>query len=76
MNPAEPTDAPAAEWGEYVFTDKERAFFTKQLDELTRMTLAINNAPSLICAQQGLSGAWQLKQDGSGLLKAPPAQEQ
>lgn len=55
---------------EYLFTDRERAFFMRQLGELSTMTAAVTNATNLICTQQGFEGRWQLKPDGSGLTKS------
>jgi len=61
----------AAPVTEYPFTDVERAFFKEGLDDLNFRTQALNRTSALICAQQGLTGRWQLKPDASGLVKAP-----
>jgi hypothetical protein len=60
-------DSPAAQ--EYSFTDKERAFFGAQLEELNRRVLAVNTAAALVVAQNGLAGQWIVKPDGSGLMQ-------
>jgi hypothetical protein len=54
---------------EHNFTPAERAFFGSQLDQINRMFAAMNNAANLVMAQNGLEGEWQLKPDGSGLVR-------
>jgi hypothetical protein len=56
---------------EYTFTEKERAFFAAQIEELNRRVLAVNTAAGLVAAQNGLEGQWMVKPDGSGLMKDP-----
>jgi hypothetical protein len=53
----------------YEFTDKEKVFFQDQISKINAMLASMQNAANLIVAQQGLEGNWQIKPDGSGLIK-------
>jgi hypothetical protein len=53
----------------YDFSDKEKAFFQEQLTRINAQMTAMQTAANLIIAQQGLEGQWQIKQDGTGLIK-------
>lgn len=54
---------------EYLFTDRERLFFEQPIKDLNIVTFRLQQATGLICTQQGLEGSWQIKPDGSGLIK-------
>jgi len=59
----------APEAKEYTFTEEERLFFQKGLDDINKLTMQLNSCTSLLCTQQRLQGRWQIKQDGSGLTQ-------
>lgn len=52
---------------DYQFSEGEREFFGKLAQQINAQMLALNNAISLVCTQQKLSGTYRLKSDGSGL---------
>jgi hypothetical protein len=56
----------AADLG-YPFSDREKAFFTRQLQQMNVLQSAIQAAIALVIEQQGLEGRWSLRADGSGL---------
>jgi hypothetical protein len=58
---------PSPPVSEHLFSEKERAFFAKQIQQVNAMQMAIQNAMALVIEQQSLEGQWRLKQDGSGI---------
>jgi hypothetical protein len=61
----------------YDFSEAEKKFFQDQINKINSMLAGMQNAANLIVAQQDLPGGpWQLKQDGSGLIKVNNDQPQ
>jgi outer membrane protein TolC len=54
---------------DHAFSDRERAFFAAQITQINALIAAMNNAANLVRVQNGLEGNWQVKPDGSGLVK-------
>ena len=63
----------SADGNTYTFTERERAYFEAQMREVSQMMRAVNNAAGLVCAQNGLEGAWSIKEDATGLIRRQPA---
>jgi hypothetical protein len=51
------------------FSEKEKPFFQEQIQKINTLMAAMQNAANLVIVQQGLEGQWQIKPDGSGLIK-------
>ena len=51
----------------HMFSERERAFFLRQIQQMNALQGAIQNAIALIIEQQALEGQWRLRADGSGL---------
>ena len=51
----------------HVFSDRERAFFFRQIQQMNALQGAIQNAIALVIEQQALEGQWRLRPDGSAL---------
>lgn len=62
--------APAsAEPAEYVFTPAEASVVKPAFLEFQRMQGVVSALAHLIASQQSLDGPWNIKQDGTGLVK-------
>jgi hypothetical protein len=56
------------------FSPREKAFFVRQLQQMSALQGAINTAIALVIEQQGFEGNWRLMMDGSGLERIDPPQ--
>lgn len=60
----------------HLFSQREKAFFVRQLQQMSALQGAINTAIALVIEQQGFEGNWRLLMDGSGLervdIPSPP----
>jgi hypothetical protein len=54
---------------QFDFNEAERAFFGAQVDQINRLIAMMNNAANLVVMQNDLPGQWQLRPDGTGLIK-------
>lgn len=54
---------------EYTFNEREQSFFAAQIAQINGLIAAMQNAANLVRVQNGLGGNWQVKPDGSGLVK-------
>jgi hypothetical protein len=60
----------------YDFTEAEKKFFQDQITKINTLMAAMQNAANLVVSQQELPGGpWQIKQDGTGLIKVNAAAE-
>ena len=51
----------------YKFSPQEQAFFSRKIQDLNVVQMALQQTVSLVIEQQGLQGTWRITQDGSGL---------
>ena len=58
----------------HLFSDGERNFFLRQIQQMNALQGAIQNAIALVIEQQALEGQWRLRPDGSALerIDLPP----
>jgi hypothetical protein len=56
----------------HVFSEREKAFFVRQIQQMNAMQGAVQTAIALVMEQQALEGNWRLRQDGSGLERFDP----
>ena len=59
-----------------VFSDRERAFFLRHIQQMNVLQTAVQTAIALVIEQHSLEGEWRLRPDGSALervIQLPPA---